>query len=210
MTEKADAYLATVGLSRVHHRILYVIARKPDVTVGSLQDILGISKQALHRPLKHLLDQNLVVSKRDADQHRYKILGLTSAGEKIEHRASELERRVMKKAFTDVGTSGASAMDAGDGIDRRQHLTTQFVCAAIRGDVSPSQVNYVDMRGPRCHYLSGHRPGRRTWTEWLRRILPGIGKPAGARSISTPSCLISPMMQKCAARLPSRLLDRRS
>lgn len=109
MTEKADAYLATVGLSRVHHRILYVIARKPDVTVGSLQEILGISKQALHRPLKHLLDQNLVVSNRDADQHRYKILALTSAGEKIEHRASEFERRVMKKAFTDVGASGASA-----------------------------------------------------------------------------------------------------
>ncbi|MFX8246752.1 helix-turn-helix domain-containing protein, partial [Acinetobacter baumannii] len=57
MTDKADAYLATVGLSRVHHRILYVSARKPDVTVGSLQEILGISKQALHRPLKHLLDQ---------------------------------------------------------------------------------------------------------------------------------------------------------
>ena len=32
MTEEADAFLATVGLSRVHHRILYVIARKSDVT----------------------------------------------------------------------------------------------------------------------------------------------------------------------------------
>ncbi|HEX7883429.1 MAG TPA: MarR family winged helix-turn-helix transcriptional regulator [Afipia sp.] len=109
MTEKADAYLATMGLSRVHHRIMFVIARKPDVTVGSLQDILGISKQALHRPLKHLLEQVLVVSERDAEQHRYKILRLTGEGKRIEHRASELERRVMEKAFAKVGASGASA-----------------------------------------------------------------------------------------------------
>lgn len=109
MTEEADAFLATVGLSRVHHRILYVIARQPDVTVGSLQQILGISKQALHRPLKHLLEQDHVASKRDANQHRYKILALTAQGKRIEHRASELERKVMKRAFAKVGEDGASA-----------------------------------------------------------------------------------------------------
>ena len=51
MTLSADQYLAKLGLSRPHHRILYVVARQPDISIGALIDILGISKQAANRPL---------------------------------------------------------------------------------------------------------------------------------------------------------------
>ena len=34
MTLAADQYLATLGLSRPHHRILYVVARQPDISIG--------------------------------------------------------------------------------------------------------------------------------------------------------------------------------
>ena len=51
MTLMADQYLATLGLSRPHHRILYVVARQPDISIGALTEVLGISKQALNRPL---------------------------------------------------------------------------------------------------------------------------------------------------------------
>ncbi|WP_338828849.1 MarR family winged helix-turn-helix transcriptional regulator [Bradyrhizobium sp. 27S5] len=109
MTLSADQYLATLGLSRPHHRILYVVARQPDISIGSLIDVLGISKQALNRPLGLLLQRELVTSKRSAEQHRSKLLRLTPAGQRIEQRASGYERKVMREAFDRVGQSGAAA-----------------------------------------------------------------------------------------------------
>ena len=66
MTLMADQYLATLGLSRPHHRILYVVARQPDISIGALIEVLGISKQALNRPLNLLLQRNLLTSRRSA------------------------------------------------------------------------------------------------------------------------------------------------
>ena len=109
MTLAADEYLATLGLSRPHHRILYVIARQPSLSVGSLIEVLGISKQALNGPLNLLLRRELVTSERSPEQHRSKLLRLTEEGRRIEHRASSLERKVMQKAFERVGPSGAEA-----------------------------------------------------------------------------------------------------
>ncbi len=109
MTFAADQYLATVGLSRPHHRILYVVARQPDISIGSLIEVLGVSKQAANRPLGLLLERKLVTSKRSVEQHRSKLLRLTQAGERIEQRASNFERKVMRKAFDRVGLSGAAA-----------------------------------------------------------------------------------------------------
>ena len=109
MTMRADAYLATIGLSRVHHRILYSVARGNGLTVTDLLSVLSITKQALHRPLKQLLDGDYVVMTRDPARHRYKILALTPGGRKVEHRASELEREVMGRAFAKVGGAGRQA-----------------------------------------------------------------------------------------------------
>lgn len=109
MTLQADAYLAKQGLSRPHHRILYVVARRPDIAIGSLIEILGISKQALSRPLNLLLERKFVTSKRSPEQHRSKLLRLTAAGQKVEQTASGHERKVMREAFDRVGASGAAA-----------------------------------------------------------------------------------------------------
>ncbi len=86
MTLEADEYLAKQGLSRPHHRILYVVARRPDIAIGALIEILGISKQALNRPLNLLLERKLLTSKRAPEQHRSKLLRLTEAGRRIEQR----------------------------------------------------------------------------------------------------------------------------
>lgn len=109
MTLEADAYLAKQGLSRPHHRILYVVARQPDIAIGALLEVLGISKQALSRPLNLLLERKLVTSKRSPEQHRSKLLRLTAAGQRIEQRASDHERNVMRQAFDRAGVSGAAA-----------------------------------------------------------------------------------------------------
>ena len=109
MTLMADQYLATLGLSRPHHRILYVVARQPDISIGALIEVLGISKQALNRPLNLLLERDLLTSRRSAEQHRSKLLRLTPEGQRVETRASEYERKVLRAAFDRVGKSGAAA-----------------------------------------------------------------------------------------------------
>ena len=109
MTLMADRYLATLGLSRPHHRILYVVARQPDISIGALTEVLGISKQALNRPLSLLLERDLLTSRRSAEQHRSKLLRLTPKGQRVEARASEYERKVLRAAFDRVGKSGAAA-----------------------------------------------------------------------------------------------------
>ena len=102
-------YLATLGLSRPHHRILYVVARQPDLSIGSLIEVLGISKQAVNRPLGLLLQRKLLTSKRSPEQHRSKLLRLTEAGKRTEQRASDHERKVLREAFDRVGPPGAAA-----------------------------------------------------------------------------------------------------
>lgn len=106
LTRQADEMLAKQGLSRAHHRIIFVIARRDGVTVGELQANLGISAQALHRPLKQLLDGGHVVATRDPTRHRYKALHLTKRGTRVEHEASECERTVMREAFARASKEG--------------------------------------------------------------------------------------------------------
>jgi DNA-binding MarR family transcriptional regulator len=116
MTLMADQYLATLGLSRPHHRILYVVARQPDISIGALIEVLGISKQALNRPLSLLLQRDLLTSRRSVEQHRSKLLRLTEAGKRIEQRASDHERKVLREAFDRVGPSSAAAWTAVMGV----------------------------------------------------------------------------------------------
>ena len=116
MTLMADQYLATLGLSRPHHRILYVVARQPDISIGELIEVLGISKQALNRPLSLLLQRDLLTSRRSVEQHRSKLLRLTETGKRVEQRASDHERKVLREAFDRVGLSGAAAWTAVMGV----------------------------------------------------------------------------------------------
>ena len=47
-TEKPDEIIKEYGIQRVHHRILFFIARFPGISVNELLSLLEISKQALH------------------------------------------------------------------------------------------------------------------------------------------------------------------
>lgn len=99
VTRDADNYLAQFGLAQAHLRVLYIIARHNGINVGDLVSALGISKQAVQRPLKTLLEAELVATSRNPGLHRYKALHLTPLGREIEHEASELKRALLARAF---------------------------------------------------------------------------------------------------------------
>jgi len=59
-TDRPDRILERRGLGRVHHRILYFIGRRPEVSVEGLLYLLAVSKQALNASSQMPLAAGLV------------------------------------------------------------------------------------------------------------------------------------------------------
>lgn len=103
VVQQPDARLAELGLGRVHHRILFFVARQPGLRVVDLQATLGVSKQALHAPLQQLVQRKLVASRIDPGDRRERRLRLTSRGRRLELALSGHQRRLFKAAFQSSG-----------------------------------------------------------------------------------------------------------
>jgi DNA-binding MarR family transcriptional regulator len=99
-TAKPDEILARRGLARVHHRILFFIARQPGLSVKTLLAGLRVSKQAINMPLRQLLEMNLVCSELDRQDRRLKHLNLTNEGAALEQELHRLQVRLLERAFS--------------------------------------------------------------------------------------------------------------
>lgn len=98
-----DRILARRGLGRLHHRILFFVARKPECTVGDLLALLGISKQALHGPMRQLVDRGLLRSVVDPKSRRSRRLSLSRSGAALETKLSGIQRDLFARAFASTG-----------------------------------------------------------------------------------------------------------
>ena len=103
LTARPDARLAELGYSRVHHRILYFLGRNPDVSVQALLDIMRVSKQYLHRPLRRLVEDGYVTARRDPRDRRLKRLRLTARGRALEAQLSGEQRARLAAVFERAG-----------------------------------------------------------------------------------------------------------
>jgi len=111
-TAKPDQLLEARGLQRVHHRILYFVGRNPGIRVSGLLATLGVTKQALHAPLRQLQAMNLVQDTPDAIDKRGKCLTLTSEGVKLEAALSGAQRKLLAQVFEEVGMDSEGAWRA--------------------------------------------------------------------------------------------------
>jgi DNA-binding MarR family transcriptional regulator len=102
-TAKADEMLARRGLSRVHQRILFFIARSPGMNMKELLAVLGVSKQALNMPLRQLMEMNLVHSVTAEDDKRKRLLGMTREGVKLEQALRREQVKLLRRAFDETG-----------------------------------------------------------------------------------------------------------
>jgi len=100
---KPDARLAEISFSRVHHRILYFIARHPECSVNELLEVMGVSKQYLNRPLRQLTEAGYVEVTADIKDKRVKRINLSHKGEKLEFELSEDQRKRFEKVFKEAG-----------------------------------------------------------------------------------------------------------
>ena len=102
-TAKPDEMLARRGLSRVHHRILFFIAKYPGLSMKELRGYLGVSKQALNTPLRQLMEMHLVQSEAAADDKRKRLLGFTAEGARLEQALRREQARLLQRVFAEVG-----------------------------------------------------------------------------------------------------------
>lgn len=100
-----DRALARLGYGRVHHRTLYFIRRNAGISVGELLAILGVTKQALHRPLSELVADRRVIREPDPKNRRVVRLRLSRSGEALERTLSGAQREHFSRAFEVAGPS---------------------------------------------------------------------------------------------------------
>ena len=110
--DRPDRILEKRGLGRVHHRILYFIGRRPDVSVRGLLDLLAVSKQALNAPLRQLMEMGLVGAEASPDDRRVKRLSLTEAGRRLEAELTEAQTRHLRAAFERAGAEATAGWKA--------------------------------------------------------------------------------------------------
>lgn len=108
-TAKPDEMLARRGLSRVHHRILFFIARHPGLSVSQLLGYLGVSKQALNTPLRQLQEMHMVESVAAAEDKRKRQLALTTEGAKLEKALRREQSKLLERVLREAGEPAMQA-----------------------------------------------------------------------------------------------------
>ena len=95
-----DELLASRGLSRIHHRVLFVVGRAQHISVGDIAERLAISRQALHSPMRQLREASLITSKPSEMNRTVQLISLTPSGRELEQSLNELQRRHLQLAFS--------------------------------------------------------------------------------------------------------------
>jgi DNA-binding MarR family transcriptional regulator len=103
LTRSIDLGLARQGLGRAHHRALYFIARRPDLTVTELLKFLAITKQSLGRVINDLVARGLVEAAAGTKDRRQKLLRLTDSGEVLEAQLFDALRENLASAYGAAG-----------------------------------------------------------------------------------------------------------
>lgn len=98
-----DQRLDAQGLGRAHHRALYFIARRPDLTVSALLRLLQVTKQSLGRVLGDLTTQGLVEVRVGEEDRRQRRLRLTAAGQAFEAELFDALRERLARAYAEAG-----------------------------------------------------------------------------------------------------------
>lgn len=102
-TADPDRILETHNYGRAHHRALHFINRQSGLTVSSLLQVLGVTKQSLNRVLRTLIQDGLVENRVGHKDKRERHLYLTQAGAALERELSKAQRARMRAAYREAG-----------------------------------------------------------------------------------------------------------
>ena len=102
VVSEADELLAEHGLARSHHKVLFFVKRNPLCRSADVQTFLGITRQAIQRPLTDLHKMLLIESVVAPHNRRIHLLRITPEGQALEQKASTLIQLHFERAFKEL------------------------------------------------------------------------------------------------------------
>ena len=103
-TSGPDEILDKINFGRAHHRVIYFVGKREQITIRNLLSILQITKQSLSRVLNQLVKEKYIIVSTGNDK-RTKNLSLTKKGMKLEEKLTNIQtkriRNVIKNAKED-------------------------------------------------------------------------------------------------------------
>ena len=97
-TAGPDQILEKLNFGRAHHRVIYFVGKKEQITIKELLEVLKITKQSLSRVLNQLVKEGFIVVSTGLDK-RTKNLSLTSRGIDLENELSTIQIQKIKKVI---------------------------------------------------------------------------------------------------------------
>ena len=89
-TSGPDKILEKIQFGRAHHRVIYFVGKKDNLTIKELLSILQITKQSLSRVLNQLVSEKYIILSIGNDK-RTKKLSLTNKGKELEKKLSDIQ-----------------------------------------------------------------------------------------------------------------------
>jgi DNA-binding MarR family transcriptional regulator len=109
LTDEADLRLATRGMGRVHHRILYFAHFAPGITVSELLSVLSVKHQNIQAPLRQLVQDGYVLTRASEQDGRVKQLHCSRKGDKLLEYVSGGQRERVTRAYERATASDVEA-----------------------------------------------------------------------------------------------------
>ncbi len=97
-TEGPDKVLEKLHFGRAHHRVIYFVGKKNNITIKELLIVLKITKQSLSRVLNQLVKEGFIIVSTGIDK-RTKTLSLTNKGTDLEKKLSSIQIYKIKKVL---------------------------------------------------------------------------------------------------------------
>jgi DNA-binding MarR family transcriptional regulator len=102
LVEDADPRVATRGMGRVHHRILYFAHFTPGITVSELLSVLGVKHQNIQAPLRQLVQEGYILPRTSSGDRRLKQLYCSRKGDRLLEHVSAGQRERVNRAYESV------------------------------------------------------------------------------------------------------------
>ena len=100
-TSGPDKILEKLKFGRAHHRAIYFVGKKNNITIKELLVVLKITKQSLSRVLNQLVEEGYIIVSSGLDK-RTKSLSLTEKGKKLELELSTIQIKKIKKVLNNL------------------------------------------------------------------------------------------------------------
>ena len=107
-TSGPDKILEKIKFGRAHHRVIYFVGKRDNLTIKELLSILQITKQSLSRVLNQLVNEKYILLSMGEDKRTKKLI-LSKKGQELEKNLSEIQIKKIRKVllnFNEIDING--------------------------------------------------------------------------------------------------------